>query len=652
MLNLEFRQRKAAKKEAPFVGVKKKGSEDSLISSLNFNQNFMNFTNGFNNRNKADNNKTLIVNKVDWSNDMKNKIDQAFESPDHYFKELQDVVVSKVCFGPKFNETKGRKEVIPHSIVGPINDFNRILVSAEKKKKGKSSMSTNKNKKSSSSIMTIGSNRFGSILDTKTIRSNSNNKNYGNDQNPCKQVDDEKVQLAFKNIKERISTNQTLEKQDKSFYNINQKQPNMSFDSTSEDEIEAKEKHAASNIKTQAPACNNASGFSSIKFNKHIANKSVVLGNNLSNTEIKCHDPNLLNSNLKYDNELVKNLRKRFKKEYVRFSEQIFKNRFSINYKSNVPLDIQASIGQQSQFMRKHEENKEKLKIISNSLVRSTNKSEADLLINQVEEFKLKKTLCKYEDFKKALPDKIRESQWMATLRKPKAFQGERSSFYNTGDSRWYFVRENEPKNFEFVLPTLSANFDTEDQIDGSNELKPNKLTSAFKNRRGAISLTKSDYDKMKNTSKLQEISIYKDESTKLKEDFSRYDSVSEFSEFTRKGESVQKFVLFKKIESISELKLEGSSLLDFEAAHSKLLKGKKIIYKPSYNPETQKEFFVDEIREEMYMYDYSSIKGNENSTSKNSIFRDTGALSPNNPNSSNYSNYLKSNPEKRVIWN
>jgi hypothetical protein len=51
--------------------------------------------------------------------------------------------------------------------------------------------------------------------------------------------------------------------------------------------------------------------------------------------------------------------------------------------------------------------------------------------------------------------------------------------------------------------------------------------------------------------------------------------------------------------------RLEGVSLIDFEIANFRTIKGRKIMYNPNINPQTQKEYLPEEKKEEVYKCDY-----------------------------------------------
>ena len=64
---------------------------------------------------------------------------------------------------------------------------------------------------------------------------------------------------------------------------------------------------------------------------------------------------------------------------------------------------------------------------------------------------------------------------------------------------------------------------------------------------------------------------------------------------------------ILEKLAPISENRIEGTNLLDFEIINFRSLKGRKIMYNSNINPLTQKEYTSDEKKEEFYACNYSS---------------------------------------------
>lgn len=574
--------------------------------------------------------KTFIVNKVNWSKELFDRVDDAFTSPDQYLKESNEMFFSKFSRGPKFGDKLG-KEVVPYSIVGCSEKFLAML-NAKNRQNDKN---VGSKKKSNNTMMSLN-NRIGTIQELKSIRSSTNIKSSALMNSPCSIVDEDAILKVFRKINERIEENVKEEQTQALTFSNNIL--NRSFSSNEEDYEEYKLTSMSPfnypHLMTSSSQTASKVKGTNSQFGKSINQQAQlgILTKQNDNSEDK-------STEAVYDSELMKTLRKKLKKKYYNFADKIYKNRVNINYKSSIPFEIQSEINHQSQFFSKQKENEIRLREVAASLKKLTNKNEKELLFNRLEDTNLKSAFKRVYESSKPLCDKLGSYQWMASLRKPAKLIGERRTFYNTGDDHWYQITEKEPNGFEISVPLTTE----QSEILKSTKLNSNEgnkhLHEGSQSHNSRIKINKLDLkDITKSNTEMTSRSTLKSPSA-TKTMIGSIENREDKSEMTS---------LAKKVMPIINLQMTGTSLLDFELAHSKLLKGKKILYNQNINPESQKEFLEAEKCEEVYLLDYpNTLKhlklGEASKTIKYNLAQSQSARS------------FVSNPAKtpkKVIWN
>ena len=624
MFNPEFGKIKKTK-------VKRKNSDDSSGSNT-----FIG-----NNNKKINNDKTLIVNKIEWTDDLKYKVNASFNDPDLYLKDVPGVIINKMVHGPRYSDNN-QKDLIPYSIVGSSKNFSKIMSSKDKRNDSKSRGTVNqKRKKSNSSIMSLATtNKPFNIHDnqnlTKGLKASTSmikQSQLIDPNNPnatCRYVEDDQVFKQFKKIKERIIQNETDSLTNSNPLSILKEKLNYSSDSSMDELNDTKSKlyngtqntqhrnktkyNSRTSFKESNTLMSNSIGNAT---NNMFKSKNTTTNDMMSESQANKPQNKKINKN-SYDYEMIKDLRIKLKKDYYSFLSKIYNGRMdasTLNSKSlNVPFDILSEINKQNLVLNKYKETKLNREKIEHNIAKITNKTIDKLLVNKNEEHRWKTSILNNNEMNKTLPDKIGGYQWMATLRKPDDFKGVRLSYFNTGTDYWYPIRELQPIDPEIVLPNFNITnkyLDEKSSIlspkaDQIINFKPNQDANNY--RRGAKQ-TKFDL-------KIDENTAYKLIATKIKSVIKLgADGNERFTMLGIENQYVKDFIqhdkkrlkILEKLAPISENRIEGSNLLDFEIINFRSLKGRKIMYNSNINPLTQKEYTPDEKKEEFYACNYSS---------------------------------------------
>lgn len=617
MLNLEFGQIKKLKKDVN----KRRNSEDSMNS---FSQSLNSFiqipiANKKGGIDRQD--KTLIVNKIEWNKEMLEKIDDAFSSPDNYLKDVQGLIISKKMHGPKYTD-EFNKEVVPSSIVGNVNQFN--LNKNEKKRGGPKSSAASKRKKQSSNNLSL-SHKYSAVLDQKGQRNNSRLKSQIDNLSTIGKsnlgkfpVEDEAVIKLYKKIKERINrhTHETAG----SLISLPEKL-NLSADSSFEDDLAScmsfskKKKNnfpksTAKNIQTSNSILNSSAQASK---------DALAKEENMKGFHNRCKLK--LSINRPEDPEFIKVLRKSLEKKHQDFISKIYKNRMELNsYNNYIPIDSQIEMNQQTLVFKRELENEEKSSQLIKNLSRVTKRTPENLLINQVDEYKWNSSINKMNESNKPITEKLREFQWMAMLRRPDNFKGERKCYFNSGNDLWYTYREKEPHSGELVIPPITSKRLKEGsttlntycknyQSNIQTTINPIPIESEKSDmRRDGITISQK-VDISENTTKftnLHNIKIQEDnKESKFNASRNTMVDLSLISIAKIVNTDRPKLRDIDQALPISNMNINGYSLIDLELANFKLLRGRKLLYTQGINPLTAKEFIPDERKEEVYAFNY-----------------------------------------------
>lgn len=541
---------------------------------------------------KIDPCKTFVIRKLKWREEMNEALRKEFESPDDFLKDQSRIKINKLSLGPRYTQSNGKSEIIPHSIVGSVINFKKAMASADKSKKGKAQGGI-KNNERSSSFNSITSSRFNTLVPNATL-SNAKLKNQESGQFQ-KPISDDQILLYYKSVKERIAAN-CANKSKK----VHSKHSAASFDSSSGDEFvkgnKDKNKKEVKNGWVESAR----------------VSADMISEISISPRRVKKCDESTESSILetKGGGRLsLKDLRLRLNNGFVGFIEKINKNRIEIDSKSSLPISLQTELGRQTLHLEKEKENEVNRDQLLRKVKKLCNKRESDLLARQSGYSSLEQSLIKITENKKGLTDKIGTYQWMATLRKPKNFSGERLSYYSTGDSHWYIIREVDHKIQELNIPALES--------VGSIK-KASKLIINHKNRVLKIPEQGSETS----------------------------------SPFNIKTQAISKNSSAEAIKSLCGLRLNGTSLLEQEFSDLKQMKGKKLLYKHNFDIENKRDFNQNELADETYKSNYGGSLEFGNHTSYNPFAQSHHVSSLSQSNSNSFFGIPDLKRAEKIIWN
>lgn len=172
---------------------------------------------------------------------------------------------------------------------------------------------------------------------------------------------------------------------------------------------------------------------------KKIFNKYKTFQNSRNNENVLFNidekKNNIRNLNIYNNNYIIENNKKSRNKE--------------------IPIDIKESLTFQNNKLKIKENVDNKMKNLSKYLSKLLHKNENKLLINQVDEYCIKKELLKEIEYNKPMDEKYGIYKWNISLRRPKHFEGMRNTYINlTRDQNpfWGIVVEKYPKIKEIKM--------------------------------------------------------------------------------------------------------------------------------------------------------------------------------------------------------
>ena len=139
-------------------------------------------------------------------------------------------------------------------------------------------------------------------------------------------------------------------------------------------------------------------------------------------------------------------------------------------FPKNVKEEIKQTFYDQENILKRNLKLNNKKNLISRLLSSKINRKEDDLLINKIEDYRLKRQLIDYIENSKTVREKFGNNYWIADLRRPKIQNEMRIN---------YFSNENKNKNPDKVIEF--ADKETE-FINNPNNLKKNKYAKLLKN--------------------------------------------------------------------------------------------------------------------------------------------------------------------------
>lgn len=490
--------------------------EPSQKDSIMFNFKSTNQLNYFGNSNsntsfkdykkKEDNKETrvFVIKKLEWNKTIQKEVDKGFNDVEKYLHEAPNIIINKPISGPRHSDPKSLSStiIVPHSIVGSVSNYIKYNPQFGQKKnfkpvKGKQKQSM---KKQSTSLMI----RTFQDKQTRTGGDNNNNGIYSNEVRTY--VDDETITKLFRKIKERVINNKEKEYASRQNSMCNsakgdEEQDMLLLQSKLKNDLHTNSSRSEHNKETLSYNDDGDVTTKNIKKNSHNGGnrfgsqiqspiKRISAFNGMSGAGVDSVANNMSVHNvIKYnpnekEEKMINELRRKLEENRVKFVKKIYSNRMKVDTKLGVPVEIQAGIQRQNKVLNSKEDQDVFKENLTKAILRKTNKSPDKLLINTIEEQRWKSEVKKIIDENITFEDKLGVNQWMASLRRPFEFEGERLAYFNSGQY-WHLVREKKPENREVVLPGLEIDKDQEEILLTKSGFKSlnNKLLVKNKNK-------------------------------------------------------------------------------------------------------------------------------------------------------------------------
>lgn len=282
---------------------------------------------------------------------------------------------------------------------------------------------------------------------------NTNNNAYENQASSILKavVSDQQINKLFLKLKERMDNNE---------FNSNKKNNSFVRKETDDGEIRETANSQDSTIRISSVLNTNTNSKSKNIFSSNVAINKESLVSKILNSYSEIENTNDLN--IKSDNNVniclndlnanrflteiseIKDIREKLVNGYNYFIKKIHNNRGDIDIKLDIPVEIQADLYRQKNTIELQGDIKNQIDRFSSLISKLTKRSKDNLLINKIEEQRWKEELNKQIISGKSYIEKLGENYWMASLRKPNRFYGERKSFYETGNN-WYIFKEKIP---------------------------------------------------------------------------------------------------------------------------------------------------------------------------------------------------------------
>ena len=601
------------------------------------------------------NNASFFVSKINISNDTRNQINNFYNNPNSYFKDISGVILNKIKKGPKYK--KNSMEVISSSIVGSIEEYKKIKDCKIDNKNISIKNKVNMLKKENS-IKSINSfnNNNSRYIESKSLKTNStiaknnlfenitNNKNTKEQVKFYKYLDNNTILNMYKDIRDRIYINKNTNNMN-TYINNNKIKDEIYNHSSSEEEKTNKfnitsysKNQKLEGIYEKVPLF-----YNTCKVNNNISKKNIIMLNNTlkNNTTLALNNNKdfmyKTSSNIfdkaKLEREInnydkFKKLRKNLKKINNKFINKIYGNRIeNLNssniFKATIPIETKSVINNQTLALKNFELNKEKQSKMYKNICRISNKPKLNSILNKSDDYLWKTTIKKLKENNKSFSELLGNNYWMATLRRPSNFKGERCSFYNSGKNNWFRVREKVPHDSEILVH--KNNFDDTDNIDydNYNTKTANKRNQNFNNLKIDNNKIVDNYNNIIYSPKENENNIFKYNNNNniriksnkiniLNKNISNNKNTtfielkkSNLSNFISLDKNYNK--IFNCISNIHCIRLNGIKLLDFEINQFNKLNGKKKkVYKNNYNIAKNASLLPDEVNVQDYLVDYN----------------------------------------------
>lgn len=586
--------------------------------------------------------KTFIFKKKKMSQKEKHVLNESYNNSSTYFKQLPNIILNSQLKGPRLNEIN---KVIPYSIVGSISQYEKELKIKDSQNKANVKLKQQQRLSQSNSICLNNSNIGISRKSNRAITSdkqavqsvNINNQppsqsqflNQSLQSGIVYKTNNDKIILKMYNsIKERIE-NQTTD-------NLNK---TISYSGDDDVSIKNRMKNNKENTVNHHPS---SSTVDNMKMNKN-QNMSKSLSISIPDNEVRVIR--------KYDKEVIAKLRTRLKSHY-----NSFLNKFEKQNKPkerSIPFELRSLLNRQEKALFLNEKEEKEMMISKKMLSLKSYKLDEDLIINKTEIGKMKKiveVLVSNENentsinkegidntdntfkesrnirndwllFDRNNNDKYKNGyNWEFSLRvddrnyvkdrhiNPNTIQRNHSYIdnntsihkYNKVSSGIYSTIIDKPKMNEYIIP----------KIDLTSKTTRNS-------QRKVENISRREGIKKENEAFISKVDIYKiliekkiEEKTMLN---SKYKGNRGSINLNIDNTSIKDYLIkdynriepFERIIQMERNRLIGENLLQFEVDMFKNIKGKKIVYGSNYNPQTMKEYSIDDVKEEIYAVDY-----------------------------------------------
>lgn len=452
------------------------------------------------------NEKVMIVKKLEWTNELIKQVEDEFyfNDPKNYFKEERDLILNHRYKGPNIGNNSSKNIIIkPFEIVGKVEDFYKSIPGISQKKNNKQSK-----KKNLSSIKMSSTNFIGK----KTVSNNStydqNNDYNSNDIRAF--VDEDTLNKLFKKLKDRVDFNQQIEnneiervkrakkrsmgikiKKERS-KNVNQEENELKdFLNTNTDSDNSEKNDGNFYIE------NDLSNFSNLKAQsgKSIFQKTAPVKKNgllahvesylkqdkkkVEKKEEKLKSVDVSRKGFEKEDKIIEELRDELESQQKLFVKKIYGNRLPVTINSEIPINYQADMSRQTNTLEYRNDVFNKTINLGHHISKKIKQDEKKLLINTTDESRWREEIKKFMSPEKKFEEKLGPNHWMASLRKPSDFKGERKSFYNCKE-RWFEVKEKNPDFNEIIIPSIIVENQNDEDLD--IKLKNNSIYHQYPN--------------------------------------------------------------------------------------------------------------------------------------------------------------------------
>lgn len=378
--------------------------------------------------------KVFVASKQEFGKTIMSKLNGQFNSCNNYFEDIEGVIIGRRPSGPV--ETLDGKDFVYHSVVGGqhiIDYLKRQKLRKANKPRGSIKDSLNhigiiSNNTSSKKKLQDRSGSTVSIHISKVQRDN-NNKALNNSKGSCEPVDNQGIN--------------DLESKFKKLSSFNRRCDNFLCERLN-DSWEGNLFTLNSNFNVLSKIKSQENGYSQYETSNNLV---ASTSNQTQEKRIKEDSP----YSTKFQSKLLK-------KTY----EVETSNLENKEVLETIPYEFRRQLLQQEKTINLYESR------LSNGLAlerylqaKSNKRNKNDLLINSSDSYLLKAELKSIIDSK--IPEEKKRGiyNWIVSLRKPKNFKGERTSYINLGTNNnpsWHHLKETSPNDNEKIVKP-SVNF-------------------------------------------------------------------------------------------------------------------------------------------------------------------------------------------------